>query len=162
MLRRRLYTSRKPWGCLRRRKSPHFPLWPQFHTPHINPLYKPFYRNGDAVRSIIHNQGFAVFRHGRGEDGGCRVCGVPASLVVLRREDADIFEGYMAYARCICASTKPSRPWRCPNCGAEGRENFELFIKGGAPVEARSMRLSIWRSRGGGRTSSVACQVFVA
>jgi FdhE protein len=69
------------------------------------------------------------FRYGGGEDGGrCRVCGVPASLVVLRREDAGIFEGYRAYARCVCGSTWPSMPWRCPNCGVEGRENFEVYL----------------------------------
>jgi len=69
------------------------------------------------------------FRYGGGEDGGrCRICGVPASLVVLRREDAGIFEGYRAYARCVCGSTWPSRPWRCPNCGVEGRENFEVYL----------------------------------
>ena len=53
---------------------------------------------------------------------------MPASLVVLRREDADIFEGYRAYARCVCGSTWPSRPWRCLNCGVEGRENFEVYL----------------------------------
>ena len=69
------------------------------------------------------------FRYGGGEDGGkCRVCGVPASLVVLQREDAGIFEGYRAYARCVCGSTWPSRPWRCPNCGVEGRENYEVYL----------------------------------
>ena len=69
------------------------------------------------------------FRYGGGEDGGrCRVCGVPASLVVLQREDAGIFEGYRAYARCVCGSTWPFKPWRCPNCGVEGRENFEVYL----------------------------------
>jgi len=69
------------------------------------------------------------FRYGGGGDEGrCRVCGVPASLVVLRREDAGIFEGYRAYARCVCGSTWPSRPWRCLSCGVEGRENFEVYL----------------------------------
>ncbi|MEM4650190.1 MAG: hypothetical protein QW086_00015 [Pyrobaculum sp.] len=53
---------------------------------------------------------------------------MPASLVVLRREDAGIFEGYRAYARCVCGSTWPSRLWRCPNRGVEGRENFEVYL----------------------------------
>jgi len=73
---------------------------------------------------------FAVFppRRGRGWGGRCRVYGVPASLVVLRREDAGIFEGYRAYARCVCGSTWPFKPWRCPNSGVEGRENFEVYL----------------------------------
>jgi len=75
------------------------------------------------IRSLL------FFHHGGREDGGrCGVYGVPASLVVLRREDASIFEGYRAYARCVCGSTWPFKPWRCPNCGVEGRENFEVYL----------------------------------
>lgn len=69
------------------------------------------------------------FRYGGGEHNGkCSVCGAPASLVVLRREDAGIFEGYRGYARCVCGSTWPLSLWRCLNCGAQGRENFEVYM----------------------------------
>jgi len=69
------------------------------------------------------------FHYGGGEDGGrCRVCGVPASLVVLRREDTGIFDRYRSYARCVCGSTWLFALWKCPNCGVEGRENFEVYM----------------------------------
>jgi len=68
-------------------------------------------------------------RYGGGEEaGGCRVCGVPASLVVLRREDTGIFDRYRGYARCVCGSAWPFTLWKCPNCGVEGAGNFDVYI----------------------------------
>jgi FdhE protein len=68
------------------------------------------------------------FRYGGGEwNGRCKVCGAPASLVVLAREKTGIFEGYRAYARCVCGSAWPFEAWKCPSCGAAGRENFEVY-----------------------------------
>ncbi|ABP50531.1 MAG: formate dehydrogenase [Pyrobaculum arsenaticum] len=58
----------------------------------------------------------------------CKVCGEPASLIILRRQDTGIFESLVAEARCICGSTWPTELWRCPNCDVRGRENFEVYL----------------------------------
>lgn len=58
----------------------------------------------------------------------CKVCGQPASLIILRRQDTGIFESLVAEARCVCGSAWPTELWRCPNCDARGRENFEVYL----------------------------------
>jgi FdhE protein len=89
--------------------------------------------SGEFVDYLIRRA--LYFRYGGGEwTGRCAVCGEPATLVVLRRTDFGIYEGYRAEARCICGSTWNYAPWKCPKCGAEGREHFEVYILNEAKV----------------------------
>ncbi|ACB39984.1 formate dehydrogenase [Pyrobaculum neutrophilum] len=75
------------------------------------------------------------FRFGSGGVGGrCKNCGDPASLIVLRREDLGIYERHRPYARCICGSEWEFELWRCPNCGASGRDSFDVYIYGGVHI----------------------------
>lgn len=69
------------------------------------------------------------FKYGGGQwQGLCSICGSPATLVVLRKVDTGIYQGYAAEARCICGSTWSYKPWKCPRCGVEGREHFDIYL----------------------------------
>ncbi|ABL89144.1 formate dehydrogenase protein fdhE [Pyrobaculum islandicum DSM 4184] len=69
------------------------------------------------------------FRFGGGGVGGrCKNCGDPASLVVLKREDLGIYERQRTVARCVCGSEWEFEMWRCPNCGTQGRDSFDVYI----------------------------------
>ena len=69
------------------------------------------------------------FKYGGGEWRGlCSICGGPATLVVLKKVDTGIYQGYATEARCVCGSAWSYKPWKCPKCGVEGREHFDVYL----------------------------------
>ncbi|MFN3805087.1 MAG: formate dehydrogenase [Pyrobaculum sp.] len=58
----------------------------------------------------------------------CPICGLKPILFYRREVDSAIFSGWERYAKCSCGFSWRYREWRCPNCGAEGRENFSVYV----------------------------------
>ncbi len=66
----------------------------------------------------------------RGWEGDrCPICGAVPTLFLVKREPGALFEGRAKYAKCVCGFTWRYKWWRCPRCGAEGRENFEVLYR---------------------------------
>lgn len=72
-----------------------------------------------------------LFRGWRGDF--CPICG-SKPVVFTRREVGDIYLIVERVAKCACGFEWGYEPWRCPNCGASGRERFEIFRLGDALV----------------------------
>jgi FdhE protein len=60
--------------------------------------------------------------------GRCPVCGQVPTLLVLREKPGISFSTPELRARCICGYEGEAGDFTCPNCGAAGRENFEVYI----------------------------------
>lgn len=58
----------------------------------------------------------------------CPICGRRPQLFLVRKVNSAFFEGKERVARCVCGFTWRYKWWRCPNCGVEGRENFDVFV----------------------------------
>lgn len=69
------------------------------------------------------------FKHGGKRQGLCSICGGPAALVVLKRVDTGIYQGYAAEARRICGSAWSYKPWKRPKCGVEDGERFDVYLR---------------------------------
>ncbi|MEL9991222.1 MAG: formate dehydrogenase [Thermoproteus sp.] len=61
----------------------------------------------------------------------CPICGNTPSLFLVRPRPGAFFEGREKVAKCVCGFTWRYVWWRCPSCGSEGRENFDVFFKEG-------------------------------
>ncbi|ABO07828.1 formate dehydrogenase accessory protein FdhE domain-containing protein [Pyrobaculum calidifontis] len=62
----------------------------------------------------------------------CPICGSAPRLFVVVPRPGEIFESRERYAKCVCGfSWLHEGWWRCPNCGAEGRQNFDVYIREG-------------------------------
>jgi len=70
-------------------------------------------------------------KFGEWEGDFCPICGRTPVLFLVRRQQGPLFETASKTAKCVCGFSWRYRWWRCPNCGAEGRENFEVFLREG-------------------------------
>ncbi|AEA12709.1 formate dehydrogenase protein fdhE [Thermoproteus uzoniensis 768-20] len=61
----------------------------------------------------------------------CPICGRTPVLFLVKREQGPFFETAAKLAKCVCGFSWRYAWWRCPNCGAEGRENFDVLVKEG-------------------------------
>lgn len=62
------------------------------------------------------------------QDDFCPICGLKPVVFYRREVDSGIFSRWERYAKCSCGFSWRYREWRCPNCGAEGRDSFSIYV----------------------------------
>jgi FdhE protein len=79
-----------------------------------------------AVAHKLHLIYGDKFKDWRGSK--CPICGRTPNLFIIKRSEAPSYSGYVKTAKCVCGFSWNYEWWRCPNCGVEGRENFDVLM----------------------------------